>query len=322
MEIQPLEYGAFLSAMTSKTNAPGYLMGNGHTNPTTTIRKSFVKGQVWNPSQWNDPEYDKKMDAVYLEQDETKRQAMLKEMTREILDKAPYIWLPTPYIFTAWWPWVKNYGGELRAGAVRPGPDLRPHLDRPGAEKEDGLLSGESGDDAPAAGSQKPDDAVPHRTRHRDRGRRRLVPCRSRRNARHRRRVRVRKKRHRVVGAAADPEPAGPDRERRNPVRRRRSPEARRSRHPRGARQQDRDDLPGADVLAQSGADRRPAGGGADQRASGHAMGQSLRSRYRTDRPRAYCGRGEQARLLSAPVFRRHAPARHDRDGAGLRSRA
>jgi peptide/nickel transport system substrate-binding protein len=122
IEIQPMEYGAFLSAMTSKTNAPGCFMNNGHTNPTTTIRKSFVKGQVWNPSQWSDPEYDKKMDAVYQEQDEGKRQAMLKEMTREILDKAPYIWLPTAYIYTAWWPWVKNYGGELRAGAVRPGP--------------------------------------------------------------------------------------------------------------------------------------------------------------------------------------------------------
>jgi peptide/nickel transport system substrate-binding protein len=122
IEIQPMEYGAFLSAMTSKTVAPGYFMDNGHTNPTTTIRKSFVKGQVWNPSQWADPEYDKKMAAAYLERDEPKRQAMLKAMTREILDKAPYIWLPTPYIFTAWWPWVKNYGGELRAGAVRPGP--------------------------------------------------------------------------------------------------------------------------------------------------------------------------------------------------------
>jgi len=77
---------------------------------------------VWNPSQYSDPEYDKKMAAVYLERDEAKRQAMLKEMTREILDKAPYIWLPTPHVFTAWWPWVKNYGGELRAGAVRPGP--------------------------------------------------------------------------------------------------------------------------------------------------------------------------------------------------------
>lgn len=122
LEIQPMEYGAFLSAMTSKTNAPGYFMNNGHTNPTTTIRKSFVTGQVWNPSQYADPAYDAKMAAAYKERDEAKRQQMLREMTVEILDKAPYIWLPTPYIYTAWWPWVKNYNGELRAGAVRPGP--------------------------------------------------------------------------------------------------------------------------------------------------------------------------------------------------------
>ena len=72
-----MEYGAFLSAMTTKTNAPGYLMNNGHTNPTTTIRKSFVRGQVWNPSQWNDPELRQEDGCRYLEQDEPKRQAML-----------------------------------------------------------------------------------------------------------------------------------------------------------------------------------------------------------------------------------------------------
>lgn len=122
LEVQTMEYGAFLSAMTSKKNEPGYLMQNGHTNPTTTIRKSFVTGQVWNPAQWTDPAYDKKMEEVYLERDEQKRQQMLKLMTREIVEKAPYIWLPTPYNYTAWWPWVKNYNGELRAGAVRPAP--------------------------------------------------------------------------------------------------------------------------------------------------------------------------------------------------------
>jgi len=122
MDIQPMEYGAFLSAMTSRTLAVGYLMNNGHTNPTTTIRKSFTTGQQWNPSGWSDPKFDAKMDEAYRERDEGKRQQMLREMTIEILDKAPYIWLPTPYIYTAWWPWVKNYNGELRAGAVRPGP--------------------------------------------------------------------------------------------------------------------------------------------------------------------------------------------------------
>ncbi|MCX7382399.1 MAG: ABC transporter substrate-binding protein [Alphaproteobacteria bacterium] len=122
IEIQPMEYGAFLSAMTTQTNAPGYFMNNGHTNPTTTIRKSFVPGQIWNPSQWNDPAFSARVAEMYRTRDEPTRQKMLKEMTVEMLDKAPYIWLPTPYVFTAWWPWVKNYDGELRVGAVKPGP--------------------------------------------------------------------------------------------------------------------------------------------------------------------------------------------------------
>jgi peptide/nickel transport system substrate-binding protein len=25
-------------------------------------------------------------------------------------------------VYTAWWPWVKNYDGELRVGSERPGP--------------------------------------------------------------------------------------------------------------------------------------------------------------------------------------------------------
>jgi peptide/nickel transport system substrate-binding protein len=122
IEIQPMEYGAFLSAMTTRTHTAGYFMQNGHTNPTTTIRKSFVSNQRWNPSGYSDVEMDKRMDIAYAERDESKRQIQLKIMTRDIVEKAPYIWLPVPYVYTAWWPWVKNYGGELRAGSERPGP--------------------------------------------------------------------------------------------------------------------------------------------------------------------------------------------------------
>ena len=122
MEIQVMEYPAFLSAMTTRTNAPGYYLQAGLNNPTTSLRKSFVTKQTWNPSQYSDPEFDKKMAAVYAEPDERVRQVKVKLMVREILDKAPSIFLPTPYAYTAWWPWVKNYGGELRAGSERPGP--------------------------------------------------------------------------------------------------------------------------------------------------------------------------------------------------------
>ena len=122
MEIQTLEYGAYFSAMMTKTNAAGYFMFLGNTNPTTALRKSFVKGNVWNPAQFSDPGIDAKMAEVLAESNERVRQVKVRLMTREILEKAPYIYLPTAYAYSGWWPWVKNYGGELRAGAERPGP--------------------------------------------------------------------------------------------------------------------------------------------------------------------------------------------------------
>ncbi|MBL8331600.1 MAG: ABC transporter substrate-binding protein [Rubrivivax sp.] len=122
MEIQTLEYAAYFSAMMTRTNAPGYFMFLGNTNPTTALRKSFVKGQVWNPSQFSDPEIDKMMAETYAEPDERVRQVKVRQMTRVVLEKAPVIFLPSSYVYTGWWPWVKNYGGELRAGSERPGP--------------------------------------------------------------------------------------------------------------------------------------------------------------------------------------------------------
>ena len=120
--IKPMEYASFLSAMTTRTHTPGYMMSSGHVNPTTTLRKSFVSGQTWNPSMYSDPTFDARMAELYRTRDEQARIRLARELTREVLDAAPYIWLPTGYTYSAWWPWVKNYGGELRAGAVRPGP--------------------------------------------------------------------------------------------------------------------------------------------------------------------------------------------------------
>lgn len=120
--IKPMEYASFLSAMTTRTHAPGYLMGSGHVNPTTSLRKSFVTAQTWNPSMYADPSFDERIAELHRTRDESERVRMIRALTIEILDQAPYIWLPTGYVYSAWWPWVKNYGGELRVGAVRPGP--------------------------------------------------------------------------------------------------------------------------------------------------------------------------------------------------------
>ena len=61
VKIQPMEYASFLSAMTTKTHGPGYMLASGHTNPITSIRKSFVTGQTWNPSQYSDPQLNEEV---------------------------------------------------------------------------------------------------------------------------------------------------------------------------------------------------------------------------------------------------------------------
>ena len=120
--IKPMEVGAFVSTITNKTHATGTIMDMGLTNPTTALRKSFLTGQRWNLSIWSDAEFDKRIDAMYEERDLSKRQQMVREMTKTVLDNAAFIWLPSPYVHSAWWPWVKNYGGELRGAGERAAP--------------------------------------------------------------------------------------------------------------------------------------------------------------------------------------------------------
>jgi peptide/nickel transport system substrate-binding protein len=122
LEIVPMEYPAFLAAMTSKKHEAGYFLYRTHTSPVGGLHSSFYTMNTWNPAMYSDPAYDKKLLATYRERDEAKVQQMVRDLTVEILDKAPYLWLPVPYVYNAWWPWVKNYDGELWVGSLRPGP--------------------------------------------------------------------------------------------------------------------------------------------------------------------------------------------------------
>ncbi len=122
LEFEPLEQGAFFSLLRAGKTAPAMFFSNAHGSPTTTLRKNFIPGQYTNSSAWNDAAFEKKMQALYTERDLAVRQRMTRDMTREMLDKAPYLWLPTPFVYAAWWPWVKNYEGEIYAGGFWSGP--------------------------------------------------------------------------------------------------------------------------------------------------------------------------------------------------------
>jgi peptide/nickel transport system substrate-binding protein len=39
------------------------------------------------------------------------------EYTPHILEQSWILFLPAPYTYTLWWPWVKNFSGEYSLGA-------------------------------------------------------------------------------------------------------------------------------------------------------------------------------------------------------------
>ena len=121
LDVQVMEYAAHLSVMNNNTNAEGYFFTAGMSNPFTTTRVNFVS-HTYNPAQWDDPKFGQMFADASHERDDEKRYAMFHEMTRNILRGVPYVFLPVPYYYGAWWPWVKNYNGETRAGAAKPGP--------------------------------------------------------------------------------------------------------------------------------------------------------------------------------------------------------
>jgi peptide/nickel transport system substrate-binding protein len=101
-------------------------MNNGHTNPTTAIRKSFVTGQRLESVAvlGRRPSSTEKMDTAYAERDDraSARLMIKRDDPRDPRRRHPTSGCRCPTVYTAWWPWVKNYGGELRAGSERPGP--------------------------------------------------------------------------------------------------------------------------------------------------------------------------------------------------------
>jgi peptide/nickel transport system substrate-binding protein len=126
MELDVLDYPSFLSRMTKKNHSEGYFLPNDHGGPFSGIRKSFLTGQTWNPSMMSDPHVDKTWDDIVSNPKYTEKTASaeLKKLAVYILEQVPCIILPTSYYYSAWWPWVKNYYGEVRVGAHRSAPIL------------------------------------------------------------------------------------------------------------------------------------------------------------------------------------------------------
>lgn len=121
LELKPMQWGPFQAAMFKRTHSPIYFYYNGHTNPIIMLRKNFTPFP-WNATMFSIPEFDKRMDRMMRNPNKPERIKEIKALTTFALEQVPFVQLPCPYGWVMWWPWVKNYHGELNVGAQRIGP--------------------------------------------------------------------------------------------------------------------------------------------------------------------------------------------------------
>jgi peptide/nickel transport system substrate-binding protein len=126
LELEPMDYPSWLSMLIKKAHSAGFFFTNGHGATFDAVRRNFGTGQTYNPSMMSDPYIDKTLDETVANMNLSEKQsnAVLKKLIVYAIDQAPVIILPQTYVYTAWWPWVKNYYGEIRVGQQRSGPIL------------------------------------------------------------------------------------------------------------------------------------------------------------------------------------------------------
>ena len=126
VELETMDYPSWLSKMTKKVHGPGLFYSTDHGNPFATIRKCFLSGQTWNAFMMKDEHVDKTWKTTVENANLTDQEAFeeMRKLAVYATDQAPAVWLPGFYFYTAWWPWVKNYHGEIRVGAWRSAPIL------------------------------------------------------------------------------------------------------------------------------------------------------------------------------------------------------
>jgi len=124
MEINLMDYAASFSVLTKKIHNEAYYYNYDPATPLMVIRKNLTKGQQWNAAMMDDPKINEAWARLTSDASLSQKQvdAELKKLAIYVIEQAPAIMFPHSYSYCAYWPWVKNYYGEIRAGAQRIGP--------------------------------------------------------------------------------------------------------------------------------------------------------------------------------------------------------
>ena len=83
-------------------------------NPLVDLPNNWSSWRGRDINQWEDPKFDQMMKDMVAEMDEDKRNLIIKEAVLYLINEAVDVPHGVKSICQAWWPWVKNYYGEIR----------------------------------------------------------------------------------------------------------------------------------------------------------------------------------------------------------------
>jgi peptide/nickel transport system substrate-binding protein len=123
LTIDPRENAAFTALMNARGNDELIYRAMYTTMPIVLYFSPYRGKSTNNPSYINDPEGSHQaLEDIFKEAnanvftDWSKAYGAYKKMKPILLEEAYLIPRPTPYVYSMWWPWLKNYYGQPAAG--------------------------------------------------------------------------------------------------------------------------------------------------------------------------------------------------------------
>jgi len=120
MQLQVMEPTVYRNVMTARTNDE--MIIRGVTMPTMPFMVHEIRvDSAGDPSYWEDEQTLAVWQTIQdnLGRNDAKWYKAVKDVMPHVLDQAWGIFVPVPYTYHLWWPWVKNFHGEVGTGYAR-----------------------------------------------------------------------------------------------------------------------------------------------------------------------------------------------------------
>ena len=123
LELKPLDSALFDQKYNKGQYEGAVLKGGGNAKPAgmDLYKERAYPWMLLSHDKW----FTETLDKASAEPDETKRNAMLKELAVYYFKSMVRLPVGNPNYLNCWWPWVNNYYGELEAGV---GPNMVPMI--------------------------------------------------------------------------------------------------------------------------------------------------------------------------------------------------